>query len=134
MTFKLALKYLFRLFLLTLFALSIYLINLFFMKPFSIDHFLAKETFLEIIDSPESMTYIGIFDKYNWLTGHASKLTIPSQKKLDRDKAKARKILDILESYDDENLSDIQRASKKIAVFDAENTLLRLETLSLIHI
>ena len=128
MTFKLALKYLFRLFLLTILALSIYLINLFFMKPFSIDHFLAKETFLEIIDSPESMTYIGIFDKYNWLTGHASKLTIPSQKNLDRDKAKARKILDILESYDDENLSDIQRASKKIAVFDAENTLLRLET------
>ena len=128
MTFKLALKYLFRLFLLTLLALSIYLINLFFMKPFSIDHFLAKETFLEIIDSPESMTYIGIFDKYNWLTGHASKLTIPSQKKLDRDKEKARKILDILESYEDENLSDIQRASKKIAVFDAENTLLRLET------
>ena len=98
------------------------------MKPFSIDHFLAKETFLEIIDSPESMTYIGIFDKYNWFTGHASKLTIPSQKQLDRDKAKARKILDTLRSYDDENLSSIQRASKKIAIFDTENTLLRLET------
>lgn len=128
MTFKLAFKYLFRLFLLTLLAMSIYLINLFFMKPFSIDHFLAKETFLEIIDSPESMTYIGIFDNYNWLTGHASKLTIPSQKKLERDKAKTRKILETLDSYEDDNLSDIQRASKKIAVFDAENTLLRLET------
>ena len=89
---------------------------------------MAKETFLEIIDSPESMTYIGIFDKYNWLTGHASKLTIPSQKQLDRDKAKARKILETLRSYDDENLSSIQRASKKIAIFDTENTLLRLET------
>ena len=74
------------------------------------------------------MTYIGIFDKYNWFTGHASKLTIPSQKQLDRDKAKARKILDTLRSYDDENLSSIQRASKKIAIFDTENTLLRLET------
>ena len=67
------------------------------------------------------------FDKYNWLTGHASKLTIPSQKLLDRDKAKARKILETLRSYDDENLSSIQRASKKIAIFDTENTLLRLE-------
>ena len=74
------------------------------------------------------MTYIGIFDKYNWFTGHASKLTIPSQKQLDRDKAKARKILETLRSYDDENLSSIQRASKKIAIFDTENTLLRLET------
>ena len=128
MTFKLAFKYLLRLILLALLAISIYLVNLFFMKPFSIDHFLAKETFLEIIDSPESMTYIGIFDKYNWFTGHASKLTIPSQKQLDRDKAKARKILDTLRSYDDENLSSIQRASKKIAIFDTENTLLRLET------
>ena len=128
MTFKLAFKYLFRLILLALLAISIYLVNLFFMKPFSIDHFLAKETFLEIIDSPESMTYIGIFDKYNWLTNHASKLTIPSQKQLDRDKTKARKILETLRSYEDENLSSIQRASKKIAIFDTENTLLRLET------
>ena len=128
MTFKLAFKNLLRLILLALLAISIYLVNLFFMKPFSIDHFLAKETFLEIIDSPESMTYIGIFDKYNWLTGHASKLTIPSQKKLDRDKTKARKILETLRSYEDENLSSIQRASKKIAIFDTENTLLRLET------
>ena len=128
MTFKLAFKYLLRLILLILLAISIYLVNLFFMKPFSIDHFLAKETFLEIIDSPESMTYIGIFDKYNWLTGHASKLTIPSQKQLDRDKTKARKILETLRSYEDENLSSIQRASKKIAIFDTENTLLRLET------
>ena len=128
MTFKLAFKYLLRLILLVLLATSIYLVNLFFMKPFSIDHFLAKETFFEIIDSPESMTYIGIFDKYNWFTGHASKLTIPSQKQLDRDKAKARKILETLRSYDDENLSSIQRASKKIAIFDTENTLLRLET------
>ena len=71
---------------------------------------------------------IGIFDKYNWLTGHASKLTIPSQKQLDRDKTKARKILETLRSYEDENLSSIQRASKKIAIFDTENTLLRLET------
>ncbi len=128
MTFKLAFKYLLRLILLVLLATSIYLVNLFFMKPFSIDHFLAKETFFEIIDSPESITYIGIFDKYNWFTGHASKLTIPSQKQLDRDKAKARKILETLRSYDDENLSSIQRASKKIAIFDTENTLLRLET------
>ena len=62
------------------------------------------------------------------MTGHASKLTIPSQKQLDRDKTKARKILETLRSYDDENLSSIQRASKKIAIFDTENTLLRLET------
>mgnify|MGYP005709009899 CR=1 FL=1 len=117
MTFKLAFKYLLRLILLALLAISIYLVNLFFMKPFSIDHFLAKETFLEIIDSPESMTYIGIFDKYNWFTGHASKLTIPSQKQLDRDKAKARKILETLRSYDDEKSKQHPKSFKKNSYF-----------------
>ena len=46
-------------------VVSIYLANLFIMKPNSIDHYLAKELTLSLLDSPEFMTYIGIFDPFN---------------------------------------------------------------------
>ena len=53
---------------------SLYLVNLFFMKPISIDHYLGKEVVLGLLDSPESMTYMGVFDEYNWITKHNSSL------------------------------------------------------------
>ena len=55
---------------------SVYLINLFYMKPFSIDHFLGKELAMELVDSPEALTYIGIFDRFNWITKHLSLIHI----------------------------------------------------------
>ena len=58
---------------------SLYLINLFFMKPLSIDHFLAKELILDLASSPEELTYVGVLDDYNWLTNHNSKLSIPKE-------------------------------------------------------
>jgi len=57
---------------------SLYVVNLFFMKPASIDHFLGKEFLTGLADSPESMTYIGIFDQFNWITKHNSNLSIPN--------------------------------------------------------
>ena len=56
---------------------SLYSVNLFFMKPISIDHYLGKEVVLGLIDSPESMTYMGVFDKFFWITKHNSSLSIP---------------------------------------------------------
>ena len=47
-----------------------YLVNLFLFKPFSLDHYLAKELILEMVDSPESLTYLGVVDRFNWLTNH----------------------------------------------------------------
>ena len=44
----------------------IYLGNLFLFKPFSLDHYLAKELILEMLDSPEAITYLGMFDRFNW--------------------------------------------------------------------
>ena len=56
---------------LTGFALvSLYLANLFLMKPYSIDHYLAKELTMSLLDSPEFMTYIGIFDRFNAILKH----------------------------------------------------------------
>ena len=55
---KKILKYTKNLILLCLGLVGIYLFNLFFMKPYSIDHFLGKELVLDLVDSPEAMTYI----------------------------------------------------------------------------
>ena len=76
---KKILKYTKNLTLLALGLVGIYLFNLFFMKPYSIDHFLGKELVIGLVDSPEAMTYIGIFDRFNWLTGHNSNLSIPKK-------------------------------------------------------
>ena len=34
-------------------VVSLYLVNLFLMKPYSIDHYLAKELTVSLLDSPE---------------------------------------------------------------------------------
>ena len=72
---------------------SLYLINLFYMKPFSIDHFLGKELAMELVDSPEALTYIGIFDRFNWITKHNSKLSIPKDGDLENEINKTKGII-----------------------------------------
>jgi len=62
---KKLLKYVGYLVLSGLAVVSLYLANLFLMKPYSIDHYLAKELVMSLLESPEFMTYIGIFDPYN---------------------------------------------------------------------
>ena len=106
---------------------SLYIINLFFMKPYSIDHFLGKELVLSLIDSPEALTYIGIFDKFNWLTKHNSKLTVPEEGDIEDEINKTQEIIKTLYKYDDNNLSDTQKISRKIAIFDYENNLKELK-------
>ena len=44
---------------------ALYSFNLFMMKPFSVDHFLGKELILDLIESPEELTYVGILDKFD---------------------------------------------------------------------
>jgi len=78
---------------------SLYIVNLFFMKPASIDHFLGKEFLIGLADSPESMTYIGIFDQFNWITKHNSNLSIPNPDDLQADIRDARKTLKMLNKY-----------------------------------
>tara|TARA_Y100000816_G_scaffold263525_1_gene221964 strand:+ start:356 stop:2095 length:1740 start_codon:yes stop_codon:yes gene_type:complete len=97
------------------------------MKPYSIDHFLGKELVLSLIDSPEALTYIGIFDKFNWLTKHNSKLTVPEEGDIEDEINKTQEIIKTLYKYDDNNLSDTQKISRKIAIFDYENNLKELK-------
>jgi len=106
---------------------SLYLVNLFFMKPVSIDHYLGKELVIGLFDSPESMTYMGIFDKYNWITKHNSALSIPKHEDLDEGINDAKKSLSVLSKYKDSSLTNNQKITKKIAMFDIENGLKQSE-------
>ena len=107
----------------TLGIASLYLFNLFFMKPVSIDHYLGKELVLDLTGSPEELTYVGILDRFNWLTNHNSKLSIPKDSDIEDEIKHTKKIIKTLYKYNDSNLSDIQKNTKKIAIFDYENQL-----------
>ena len=117
------LKFIGYLFLLGLAIISLYMINLFAMKPYSMDHYLAKELTMSLLDSPEFMTYVGIFDKYNAFLKHNQKLSIRTLEDGDEDYQDSLDHLSMLQSYDPSKLSDIQKVTQKIAIFDTENNI-----------
>ena len=104
-----------------------YLVNLFLFKPFSLDHYLAKELILEMVDSPESLTYLGVVDRFNWLTNHQSKISITGLSDMEEDLIDAKKLKTRLLSYKDESLSQQQKITKEIAVFDISNFIKETE-------
>ena len=104
-----------------------YLVNLFLFKPFSLDHYLAKELILEMVDSPESLTYLGVVDKFNWLTNHQSKISISGLSDMEEDLIDAKKLKARLLSYENESLSEQQKITKEIAIFDVSNFIKETE-------
>jgi uncharacterized protein (DUF885 family) len=124
---KKILKQALKLIAVTLGIASLYLFNLFFMKPVSIDHYLGKELVMDLTDSPEELTYVGILDRFNWLTNHNSKLSIPQDNDIEDEIRHTEKIIKTLYKYNDSSLSDIQKNTKKIAIFDYENQLKELQ-------
>ena len=101
----------------------LYLGNLFFMKPLSLDHYLGKEVVLEFLDSPEALTYMGIVDGFNWITHHQSKISISGLEDLEEDLIEAKKVRSMLLAFKDTSLTQQQNITKKIAVFDLNNTI-----------
>ena len=101
----------------------LYLGNIFLMKPYSLDHYLAKELLLSLIDSPESLTYLGVVDNLNFLTGHQSKLSIEGLDDITESLEEDSKARDMLLAYDNDSLSPNQVITKKIALFDLENSI-----------
>ena len=106
---------------------SLYLANLFLMKPYSIDHYLAKELTLSLLDSPEFMTYIGIFDPFNAILKHNQRLSIDSLDDGEDDYKETLEHLQMLKKYNPNGLTDIQKVTQKIAIFDTENGIDRFE-------
>tara|TARA_X000001036_G_scaffold141690_1_gene134558 strand:+ start:483 stop:2243 length:1761 start_codon:yes stop_codon:yes gene_type:complete len=101
--------------------------NLFSKKPFSLDHFLAKELIINVLDSPEYMTYLGIFDNYGQVLGHNKKLSINSLEDSESDYRDNLQTLATLKRYDVNDLTENQKITHKIAVFDTENDIKEFE-------
>ena len=106
---------------------SLYLMNLFSKKPYSLDHFLAKELVINVFDSPEYMTYLGIFDNYGQVLGHNRKLTIDSLEDSESNYRDSLETLATLNRYDVNDLTENQKITHKIAVFDTENDIKEFE-------
>ena len=124
---KKILKYVGRIFILIIGISSLYLVNLFLMKPVSIDHFLGKELVVGLVESPEALTYIGIFDRFDWITKHNSRLSIPRDNDIEEGIKELEKSIKTLYKFKDSRLTDIQKSTKKIAIFDYENNLKELK-------
>ena len=114
---KKLLKYVGYLALSGLAVVSLYLTNLFLMKPYSIDHYLAKELTLSLLDSPEFMTYIGIFDPFNAILKHNQKLSIDTLEDGEEDYQNTLKHLEILKKYNSDRLTDVQKGYPKNSYF-----------------
>ena len=97
------------------------------MKPISLDHFLNKEISLELIRSPEYMTYVGTFDRFNFILKHNEKLTIPTSSYYKKNHENKLKRLSLLKKYKQENLTSSQKITQKIAIFDTENDIYQYE-------
>ena len=106
---------------------SLYLANLFLMKPLSMDHYLGKNLIVGLVDSPEAMTYLGLFDGINWLTKHNSRLSISEVEDLENWIKDSKKSLKMLNKYKDGSLTHNQKITKSIAIFDTENELNKME-------
>ena len=106
---------------------SLYLANLFLMKPYSIDHYLAKELTLSLLEAPEFMTYIGVFDPFNSVLKHNQKLSINTLEDAENDFQDTLQHLKMIKKYNSENLTEIQKVTQKIAIFDTENNIDRFQ-------
>jgi hypothetical protein len=114
-------------------VISLYLVNLFLMKPYSIDHYLAKELTIGLLESPEYMTYIGIFDPYNAILKHNQKLSINTLADGEEDYQDSLKHLSMLKKYDSETLTEVQKVTQKIAILIQKIVLIGLKTFDFIH-
>ena len=108
-------------------VVSLYLANLFLLKPYSMDHYLAKELVTGLLESPEFMTYVGIFDPFNVILKHNQKLTIDSVEDGEEDYQDNLKHLAMLQKYNPSDLSEVQKVTQKIAIYDTENGIDRFE-------
>ena len=78
-------------------------------------------------ESPEYMTYLGLFDNFDFVTKHNQKLSIPSAEQSKENYENNVKKLKIIEGFDINTLEQDQRITQKIALFDTQNDIERYE-------
>ena len=105
----------------------LYLMNLFSPKPYSIDHFLAKELIISMTESPEYMTNLGLFYNFDFVTKHNQKLSIPSAEQSKENYENNVKKLKIIKGFDGNTLDKDQKITQKIVLFDTQNDIEKYE-------
>ena len=105
----------------------LYLMNLFSPKPYSIDHFLAKELIISMTESPEYMTNLGLFYNFDFVTKHNQKLSIPSAEQSKENYENNVKKLKIIKGFDGNTLDKKKKITQKIVLFDTQNDIERYE-------
>ena len=97
--------------------------NLYSQKPVSIDHYLAKDLIMNITDSPEYMTNLGVFDNFGFIFRHNERLSVQTSDKRNENYKQNLNRLKILEGFDESKLSKSQKITQKIAIFDTQNDI-----------
>ena len=97
--------------------------NLYSQKPISIDHYLAKDLIEKIINSPEYMTNLGVFDNFGFIFRHNERLSVQTSDRRSKDYEHNQKRIKVLQSFDKSKLSKSQKITQKIAIFDTQNDI-----------
>ena len=80
-----------------------------------------------MLDTPETLTYLGILDPFNFITNHKSKLSDEGLEDLEEGLEEMKQAKKILERYNDSKLSQQQSITKKIALYDLNNNIKQQE-------
>ncbi|MFT3953204.1 MAG: DUF885 domain-containing protein [Piscinibacter sp.] len=105
-----------------LLALGVFVVNLVWFRPFSLDLF-HERVFIEFaLDSPETLSAIGIAESFGWRR-HNAHLDDLSIAKGDRDFARLRRNLANLRAYDPDQLTESQRLSNRVLDWFLQNQL-----------
>ena len=106
-------KYLGLLLLVLLFLISVFLVHTWYFKPVKIDHFFMRTALQFAMESPEMLSSIRVFEQVG-IDGHNAKLNDASIASGDKTFKKMHETHQILLSYEDEDLDEMEKMSKDI--------------------
>lgn len=95
---------------------GLFLAHTWYFKPVNINLFFARSMLQIMLESPEMLSTLHILEPLG-IKGHNAKLDDESLAAGDRFLAQLKEDYRVLQSYDDEDLSDADRMSKRIAAF-----------------
>jgi uncharacterized protein (DUF885 family) len=93
---------------------GLFLAHTWYFKPVNINLFFARTMIQVMAESPEMLSSVRVLEPLG-ITGHNAKLDDASLAAGDRFMARMKQAYEVLQSYDDEDLSEADRVSKQIA-------------------
>jgi len=110
---KKILKYLGLLLLVVLFLASVFFVHTWYFKPYKIDHFFMRTALQFAMESPEMLSSIRVFEQVG-IDGHNAKLNDASLASGDKTFKKMHETHQMLLSYEDEDLNEMEKMSKDV--------------------